>query len=103
MKIQRLNEEDPCWDGYTMVGTKMKNGEEVPNCVPDDEVENYDEATTTANVPGYNTPYAFSGDGDQDMIDQKREYLKKLNKQYGYTLMDDVLSEQALQDFKEWI
>lgn len=37
------DEEDPCWDGYTMVGTKMQDGEEVPNCVPDDEVDNYDE------------------------------------------------------------
>ena len=24
----------PCWDGYKQVGTKMKNGKEVPNCVP---------------------------------------------------------------------
>lgn len=26
--------EDPCWSGYHMVGTKTKNGKEVPNCVP---------------------------------------------------------------------
>jgi SMC interacting uncharacterized protein involved in chromosome segregation len=26
--------EDPCWSGYHMVGTKTKNGREVPNCVP---------------------------------------------------------------------
>jgi hypothetical protein len=26
--------EDPCWKGYHMVGTKTKNGREVPNCVP---------------------------------------------------------------------
>jgi hypothetical protein len=25
---------DPCWRGYEMVGKKMKNGKEVPNCVP---------------------------------------------------------------------
>ena len=25
----------PCWDGYKQVGRKMKNGKEVPNCVPD--------------------------------------------------------------------
>jgi hypothetical protein len=30
-----LNEEEnPCWDGYEMVGMKMKDGKEVPNCVP---------------------------------------------------------------------
>jgi hypothetical protein len=26
--------KDPCWKGYEMVGTKKKNGKEVPNCVP---------------------------------------------------------------------
>jgi hypothetical protein len=24
----------PCWDGYEMIGYKMKNGRRVPNCVP---------------------------------------------------------------------
>jgi hypothetical protein len=28
----------PCWDGYEMVGMKMKNGKEVPNCVPVNEL-----------------------------------------------------------------
>jgi hypothetical protein len=35
---RRLDEDDPCWDGYTMVGTKVQDGEEVPRCVPDDDV-----------------------------------------------------------------
>ena len=25
---------DPCWDGYEKVGTKIKKGKKVPNCVP---------------------------------------------------------------------
>jgi hypothetical protein len=28
----QLNEK--CWDGYKQVGSKMKNGKKVPNCVP---------------------------------------------------------------------
>ena len=33
-------QDDPCWDGYTMVGMKRgENGEPVPNCVPDEDVE----------------------------------------------------------------
>tara|TARA_Y100001936_G_scaffold229885_1_gene252469 strand:+ start:339 stop:554 length:216 start_codon:yes stop_codon:yes gene_type:complete len=32
--IKIEEEENPCWKGYEMVGTKMKNGKEVPNCVP---------------------------------------------------------------------
>ena len=27
----------PCWPGYKQVGTKMKNGKAVPNCVPTNE------------------------------------------------------------------
>lgn len=27
----------PCWPGYRQVGTKMKNGKMVPNCVPTNE------------------------------------------------------------------
>ena len=29
--------KDPCWKGYEMIGTKKKNGKEVPNCVPKEE------------------------------------------------------------------
>ena len=29
--------EEACWPGYTQKGTKMKNGRNVPNCVPTNE------------------------------------------------------------------
>jgi hypothetical protein len=29
--------KNPCWKNYEMVGTKKKNGREVPNCVPKNE------------------------------------------------------------------
>ena len=35
---QYLEEKGPCWKGYRQIGTKKKNGKEVPNCVPE-EVE----------------------------------------------------------------
>ena len=34
-----LNEKGPCWVGYKQVGTKMKNGKKVPNCVPIESVD----------------------------------------------------------------
>ena len=34
-----FGEEDPCWDTHKQVGTKMKNGKKVPNCVPKEEIE----------------------------------------------------------------
>ena len=33
----REKKDGPCWPGYKQVGNKMKNGKEVPNCVPIDE------------------------------------------------------------------
>ena len=36
--------DNPCWRGYHPVGTKMKDGREVPNCVPvneETETEDY--------------------------------------------------------------
>lgn len=30
--------EDPCQDGYTMVGTKQQDGRTVPNCVPNESL-----------------------------------------------------------------
>jgi len=29
-----MAKKGPCWEGYEMVGMKMKNGRKVPNCVP---------------------------------------------------------------------
>lgn len=36
--------EDACWKGYEAIGMKMKNGKEVPNCVPKED-------TTTIEKP----------------------------------------------------
>jgi len=34
----RNPKDNPCWRGYHPVGTKMKDGREVPNCVPIEEL-----------------------------------------------------------------
>lgn len=41
------NFDDPCWDGYTMISMKTKDGKKVPNCVKEmisDEDITLDEA-----------------------------------------------------------
>ena len=37
-KTLDLPEKGPCWPGYKQVGTKTKNGKQVPNCVPESTV-----------------------------------------------------------------
>lgn len=34
MPCEEHNLKAPCWDGYEQIGTKIKDGKEVPNCVP---------------------------------------------------------------------
>ena len=38
---QKLNThlKAPCWDGYEQIGTKIKDGKEVPNCVPLEDID----------------------------------------------------------------
>lgn len=37
-----ISEKDnPCWDGYVAYGMKDKNGKEVPNCVPKENLDEY--------------------------------------------------------------
>lgn len=33
--LDMFEDDNPCWDGYEMIGMKDKNGKEVPNCVPE--------------------------------------------------------------------
>ena len=36
-KLKKAEIEEGCWKGYKQVGGKIKNGKQVPNCVPVDE------------------------------------------------------------------
>jgi hypothetical protein len=36
-KLKKSEIEEGCWKGYKQIGGKLKNGKQVPNCVPIDE------------------------------------------------------------------
>ena len=47
-----LSEDDPCWKDYKQVGMKKKNGKDVPNCVPKEDVaEAVSDWTVTVKKP----------------------------------------------------
>lgn len=49
-KLGEENFDEACWDTHKQVGTKMKNGKMVPNCVPkNEEVEQLDEKNKPTN------------------------------------------------------
>lgn len=45
---EKLGEKKPCWSGYEQIGMKTKDGKEVPNCVPIEEMSN---ATLENGIP----------------------------------------------------
>jgi hypothetical protein len=44
--------EDACWEGYVAIGTKMLDGREVPNCVPEGENMESVQPQITSTYPG---------------------------------------------------
>jgi hypothetical protein len=32
--LGKVDMKEPCWDGYEQYGTKVVDGREVPNCIP---------------------------------------------------------------------
>lgn len=44
--------DNPCWKGYKPVGTKEKNGRQVPNCVPEEKVLSFKKYFSEAEYQG---------------------------------------------------
>jgi hypothetical protein len=49
-KGESVNEDSPCWKGYKQVGMKMKNGKEVPNCVPEGKMNEASDMDLVKNM-----------------------------------------------------
>jgi len=69
--------ENPCWKGYEMVGTKKKDGKEVPNCVPvKEDIDSDDDVNYGLVEP---EEYDVEDDDMEDFISFMRAYSKDLN------------------------
>jgi hypothetical protein len=56
---------EDCWDGYTSVGGKMKDGKMVPNCVPNSKTYRTQNEEAPIN-PATNQPGGFYGSEETD-------------------------------------
>ena len=56
--------------------------------------EELEEQTTTANIDGYQTPYAFSGKG-------KKDRRKKIAQQMGYKIVDEAKMKRPVNRWLE--
>ena len=109
---EQLHESTPCWNGYKQIGTKLKNGKTVPNCVPiaeeleaQESLETFSsnrlagatkiaqgakekggDALLTYHHFKVKLPYYKQGvEGDLDFMQIENEYKGKLNELYKAT------------------
>ena len=72
VKPKKLTEKSPCWDGYEQIGMKVKDGKEVPNCVPIDE-EVLEEAEYQGKKVTLNDPIRTSGESKKFKVYVKND------------------------------
>lgn len=87
---ENVNEAGPCWKGYQQVGMKMKNGKEVPNCVPKNEI------VSEAGVPKMYVKYAAV----QKKVRELEEKQKVMAAKY-FAEKDPKKKEKMLVDLKK--
>ena len=61
--------------------------------------ESLEEITTTAAVPGYMTPFAFSDKSEKD----KKRRLKRIKKSTGYSAVTEALDEKDLKQITKLV
>jgi hypothetical protein len=74
--ISEMNEaENPCWRGYEQIGMKMKDGKEVPNCVPKNESVNEVASRTAMEIGGLT---GMNKDAIQKFVDDNNLDIEKV-------------------------
>jgi hypothetical protein len=70
-------EDDPCWKDHEMVGTKVKNGKTVPNCVPSESTAEYGKSLAAI---ARKKQQAAMKPGEMDKLKRLKDMLKNANK-----------------------
>jgi len=69
INLQAAGLEDACWEGYVAIGTKMLDGREVPNCVPEGEnMEAQPQITSTYPGEGATTASLAVEEGEVNVL-----------------------------------
>ena len=61
--------------------------------------ESIEEITTTGDVAGYSTPFAFSDNSEEE----RKKKLKRLKKSTGYTAVTEALNDKDLKQINKLI
>lgn len=96
-EAKKMKGEDPCWDSHEMIGHKMKNGKKVPNCVPKEEVELYDEDTLEETSDNF-IAGAAKAKQTSDAIKKRLGYKQKGDStKKGYVTSTEYTKEEVEQ------
>ena len=63
----KMQGEDPCWDGYVMVGMKKVGNREVPNCVPEDSSVAKTYFSSKSLLSGEKTQIYFGDEAEEEL------------------------------------
>jgi len=79
--IEKIEEDrGPCWDGYRQVGTKTKNGKQVPNCVPEDSDSKKPQDPDADEVPGSQPKGYYKGVPKDKKVARAKHFKKYAKK-----------------------
>jgi len=103
-KLQRPNEpikdemKEPCYDGYEMIGFKIKNGKRVPNCVPIKQSKMSKEEVAEAKIEelrqlfsNQKVELALELGGIRSMSKKLKGDIKAYNKKF--SVLDDLVRD----------
>ena len=98
-----------CWDGYTAVGMKTKNGRKVPNCVPvkKDAEHGEGDIATAEMTPNYLPKEPGKGDeknpqmGEQKIRMPRMEEIVKSSNRNGHLAMAAAPNYSETEDFHD--
>ena len=100
----------PCWDGYEQYGTKIKDGKEVPNCIPikacrheqlsKDEVEVILGSLATSGVKMEDDKdYEFVAELDEDSDISNEDWANYLIKEKPQTTLQKIRELVGLKEY----
>jgi len=98
---------DACWDGYKQVGMKMKNGKQVPNCVPEAYDIGHDYADYTNKITPGQSGYDPKFQGGSYKPSEQKDNLKQVvtKKETTDITKEDVekwsLSDETIDKYKK--
>ena len=106
--VERMK-NDPCWQGYAMVGKKKKGGKEVPNCVKikSDAEHGEGDIATAEMTPNYLPEEPGEGDlknpqmGEQKIRMPRMEEIAKSSNRNGHLAMAAAPNYSETEDFHD--